>query len=200
MLTIEQKCDIITQIRSGKASLSSLATKYGVGRSTISDIKRNAERILRFRREKLEMGMSRSAKIVRAGEFKELDKALFVWLKPKRAQGIAVTRPLLCEKALELSKLIYGDNSSFSASEGWRWRFGKRHGIHELVEHGEQLSADRPAAESFVESFRTFVLDENFSNDQIFNCNETGLNFRLLPNRTLATASPSTLAQMPLVL
>ena len=115
VLTIEQKCDIITQIRSGKAYLSSLATKYGVGRSTISDIKRNAERILRFRREKLEMGMSRSAKIVRAGEFKELHKALFIWLKQKRAQGIAVTGPLLCEKALELSKLIYGDNSSFSA-------------------------------------------------------------------------------------
>ena len=135
------------------------------------------------------MGMSRSAKIIRAGEFEEVDKALFVWLKQKRAQGIAATGLLLCEKALELSKMIYGNDSSFSASEGWRWRFGKRHGIHELVEHDEQLSADRPAAESFVESFRTFVADENFSNDQIFNCDETGLNFRLLPNRTLATAS-----------
>ena len=62
--------------------------------------------------------MSRSAKIIRAGDFEELDKALFVWLKQKRAQDIAVTGPLLCEKALELSKMIYGDDSSFSASVG----------------------------------------------------------------------------------
>ena len=95
VLTIKQKCDIISQIRSGTGSLSSLANKYGVG-STISDIKRNGEKILQFRREKLEMGMSRSTKIVRVGEFEELDKALFIWVKQKRAQGIAVTGPLLC--------------------------------------------------------------------------------------------------------
>ena len=94
-------------------------------------------------------GHEQVSKIVRAGEFEELHKALFVWLKRKQAQGIGVTGPLLDEKALELSKLIYGDNSRFSVSEGWRWRFGKRH--VELVEHGEQLSPDRPAAESFVE-------------------------------------------------
>ena len=76
-----------TQIRSGTGSLSSLANKYGVG-STISCIKQNGEKILQFRREKLEMGMSRSTKTVRVGEFEELDKASFIWVKQKRAQGI----------------------------------------------------------------------------------------------------------------
>ena len=40
-----------------------------------------------------------------------------------------------------------------------------------------------------MESFRRLVADEKFSNYQIFNCDENELNFRLLPNRTLATAS-----------
>ena len=90
VFTIEQKCDIISQMRSGTGSLSSLANKYGVGRSTILDIKRNGEKILQFRREKMEMGMSRSTKIVHFGEFEELDKALFIWVwQPKISKPVS---------------------------------------------------------------------------------------------------------------
>ena len=80
--------------------------------------------------------------------------------------------------------MIYGNDLSFSASEGLRWRFGKRYRIHELCEHGEQLSADRPRR-ALWSHFEHLLQMKNF---QIFNCDETGLNFRLLPNRTLATA------------
>ncbi len=40
-----------------------------------------------------------------------------------------------------------------------------------------------PAADQFVTSFRTFVEDKL---NQIFNCDETGLYYKLLPNKTLA--------------
>ena len=52
--------------------------------------------------------------------------------------------------------------------------------------HGEKLSADKDAADKFVSSFRKYVKDKNLSMDQIFNCDETGLYFRLLPDQTLA--------------
>ena len=53
---------------------------------------------------------------------------------------------------------------------------------------GEKLSADRPAAESFISTFSQFVIENNLCLDQIFNCDETGLQFRLLPDKTLAAA------------
>ena len=51
---------------------------------------------------------------------------------------------------------------------------------------GEKLSADRPAAESFVSTFSQFVIENNLCLDQIFNCDETGLQFRLLQDKTAA--------------
>ena len=45
-----------------------------------------------------------------------------------------------------------------------------------------KLSADRDAANSFVTSFPKFV-QKNYSTDQ---CDETGFNFCLLPEKTLS--------------
>lgn len=93
---------------------------------------------------------------------------------------------MLCEKALDLCKKLHGEAAAFNASDGWKWRFCKRHGIRQLSLQGEKLSADRDAADTFVPSFTKFVKENGYSMDQIFNCDETGLNFRLLPDKTLA--------------
>ena len=62
-LTIVQKCKLISLLNAG-SSLSYIANKFGVGRSTVSEIKKDKVKILQFQCEKLEMGMSRSAKVV----------------------------------------------------------------------------------------------------------------------------------------
>ena len=56
----------------------------------------------------------------------------------------------------------------FVASDGLLWRFCRRHGIRQLTLQGEKLSADKPASEEFVTSFRTFVEDNNYTLNQIF--------------------------------
>ena len=40
-----------------------MCEKCGIGRSTVEDIKRNREKILKFKRETIEMGMSKKAKV-----------------------------------------------------------------------------------------------------------------------------------------
>ena len=88
--------------------------------------------------------------------------------------------PILKAKALQLHKMISearGDEpgKTFVASDGWLWRFSRRHVIRQLALQGEKLSADKPAADHFVTSFRTFVEDNQYTLNQIFNCDETGL-------------------------
>ena len=67
--------------------------------------------------------------------------------------------PILKAKAIDLyKKLTEARRKSrpmkeFVASGGWLWRFSKRHGIRELSLQGEKLSADKPAAESFIITF-----------------------------------------------
>ena len=49
--------------------------------------------------------------------------------------------------------------------------------------------ADVGASEEFRSLFHKFVEQHNITPDQVFNCDETGLYWRLLPNKTLADAS-----------
>ena len=100
------------------------------------------------------------------------------------------TGPILKAKAIELHKMLSearGDQpmKEFVASEGWLWRFSKRHGIRQLSLQGEKLSADKPAAEHFVATFQAFIEENNYTLNQIFNCDETGLYYKLLPKKTL---------------
>ncbi len=51
---------------------------------------------------------------------------------------------------------------------------------------GESLSADTSAADNFKRTFSMLVEEECYSLHQMFNADETGLYWRLLPNKTLA--------------
>ena len=187
VLSIEDKLEIIKLIDKS-VSYTIICEQYGIGRSTVGDIKKNRAKIISFKKNLVEMGCtSKKAKVMKLSTNDELDKAVYVWFKQKRMEGVPVSGPMLCEKAVQLN-LLLGGESTFVASPGWKWRFCRRHGIRNLSIHGEKLSSDKKAADEFVSSFSKFVKDQNFSLDQVFNCDETGLYFRLLPEQTLAAS------------
>ena len=109
--------------------MAAIATKYDIGKSTVSDIKKDRQKLLEFKKEALDMRMYRQTKTMRLGNNVALDKAVYLWFKQKRMDGIPVTGPILCQKAVQLSKKLFGEDHWFVASEGWRWRFCNRHGI-----------------------------------------------------------------------
>ena len=53
---------------------------------------------------------------------------------------------------------------------------------------GEKLSADTEASATFITTFNKFVEESQLTLNEIFNCDETGLNFHLLPDKTLAAS------------
>ena len=86
--------------------------------------------------------MTRKAKVMRVSDNQKLDSAVYVWFKQKRMEGVPISGPMLCEKAVQLNTLLNGD-PSFVASIGWKCRFCARHGIRKLSIQGEKLSADK---------------------------------------------------------
>ena len=74
----------------------------------------------------------------------------------------------------------------FKASTGWLQQFKQGHGIRQLRLQGETLSADTAAAEEFGKPFQEYREEHQLSMNQTFNCDETALYWRLLPNKTLA--------------
>ena len=160
-------------------SIAIVAERYEIRKSTISNIKKNREKILQFQQEMTDMGM-KTAKVMKLGDDEQHDKAVYLWFKQKWMEGMLISGPILNEKAKQLHKMMQGNDSSFSGSIGWQWRFCKRHGIHNISLQGEKLSADPAAVDEFVSSFSALLATHQLSLDQVFNCDKTGLNFCLL--------------------
>ena len=150
-------------------SYSVICEKYGIGKSTVGDIKKNRQKILQFRSTMVDMGMSRKVIVM----------AVYIWFKQKRMEGVPISG---AEKVVDFSETLNGEESGFKASEGWKWQFCRRHGIRQLSMQGEKLSADKEAADTFVCTFRKLVKEKNLSSNQIFNCDETA--WSLLPTFT----------------
>ena len=110
-----------------------IAEKFGIGMSTVTGIKKSREKILAFHKQDVDLNISFDRKTMRMGGDEKLDEAVYVWFRQKRQEKSPVTGPILCEKALQLSKILSGKNfKKFVASTGWLWRFCKRFGIRSL--------------------------------------------------------------------
>ena len=92
-------------------------------------------------------------------------------------------------KALHLFPLVYPDSepSTFKAGTGWLKRFRDKHGVRALSVQGESLSGATDTIDPFKKKFAKIMEEKGLSLSQVFNCDETGLYWRLMPNKTLVT-------------
>ncbi len=88
-LSIDEKIVILKEI--GTTSYRILAKKYGVGVSTIADIKKKGSELRQYKRKAIEMGCQRPVKTMKMGKDQELEEALFVWFRQKRDEGVPLT-------------------------------------------------------------------------------------------------------------
>ena len=61
-----------------------------------------------------------------------------------------------------------------------------RHGIRQLSFQGEKVSSDTSAVEPFKEELQQLLERKRLTLTQLYNCDETGLCYRMLPNKTLS--------------
>lgn len=76
----------------------------------------------------------------------------------------------------------------FKASNGFLRNFKNRYGIRELAIQGEQLSSDNNCIEEFINMLQHLIKTEQYSSDQIYNSDESGLYWKALPTKTLASS------------
>ncbi len=99
-----------------------------------------------------------------------------------------VSGPILCEKATQLHNMKINEDSppEFKASKGWLWRFCSRHGMRQLCISGEKLSSDNTAPDPFKKELHALMEKEGLTLEHLYNCNETGLCYKMLPAKTIA--------------
>ena len=88
---------------------------------------------------------------------------------------------------MDLNQKLKSENirlrEGFEASDSWIKKFMNRFELASKTFTGESESADRSQIEPFKEKFKTIC--EKYNPDDIYNCDETGLYFRLGPNKTV---------------
>ncbi|XP_064421719.1 jerky protein homolog-like [Latimeria chalumnae] len=93
--------------------------------------------------------------------------------------------PTVKAQAEKFCQELNGDNN-FAASQGWLDRFKRRHGISQVKISGEIRSADSEAASTFPDELKAYLEEEGFTEEQVYNADESSLYFKMLPDTTLA--------------
>ena len=125
---------------------------------------------------------------------KTLEDALVIWLFEKEKQDARITDEALIMKAWQLSMgfpelLVPVD---FTFSRGWLGKFKARRGIRSMELHGEARSVVMEGGSQVRETLAKVLSNlkisgehANFTSDDIFNIDETGLNWRQQPSCSL---------------
>ncbi|KAJ8928168.1 hypothetical protein NQ314_019295 [Rhamnusium bicolor] len=102
---------------------------------------------------------------------------------------------VICRKTIKLSKhdeldqilikKIQSCDPSIKASTGWLDKFENCHGIKQLSVEGETLSANSAVVSECVNKLQAEIKNQNLTLSQVYNCDETELNWKALPQKTL---------------
>lgn len=105
----------------------------------------------------------------------QLDDALYVCFVQKRSEGLPLSGPFICGKALFFNSKLNGDQN-FKAIVGWLHNFKRRHGIRELNIEVEKLSAaSSEVVDSFKNELKKLIEESELCRDQVYNADETGI-------------------------
>ena len=115
--------------------------------------------------------------------YAELESKLFAWFTRLENSQAVVTDKLLREKALAIAAEL--KETEFKASQNWLLLFKQRHNIRQYVLQGEAGSADKVYVDIAKNELPSILRDT--AREDIYNGDETGLLYRAIPDRTLAT-------------
>lgn len=180
VLTIKDKLDIIKKLEDGGSS-KQLAVVYGIGETTVRDIRKNKEKLITYASSSDSTSLLAKRKSMKPSMYEELDRAMLEWFNQQRARGCPVSGPL-CARRAEFFFYALGMDGDFNPSAGWLTRFKQRHSIREISLRGsERPRGDSAAVGAFCAHLHDFLARENLQPEQVYNADETGLFWRCLP-------------------
>lgn len=178
-LTAAQKKEIcLKKISTPTLKQKELAIEYDVSEGMISDILKTKDRWLAIDPNSYQAGLRREKKL----PFIAIEEALALWVEHALEAGLNLSDDILLTKALEFAFLC--NEEKFKGSDGWITNFKKRHNLRQYNMHGEAASAPLQDLDAMRENLQQKL--KNYSPEDIFNCDETGLFWKMRPNRTIS--------------
>lgn len=189
VLSIKKKVEILKKLDSG-SSVKAVSQEYGIGPTTIYDLKKKKEKLLKFYAESDSPKLMENRKTLHTSRIVDVDEVLMEWIRQRRSEKVPLDRALIMAQAKLFHEQL-GIKTVCEYSSGWFARFKNRHGLRVLSICGEKVSADKDSAEDFVEDFQQLIKDNNLSPEQVYNADETSLFWRYVPRRTYVAPEES---------
>jgi len=187
-LSLKEKCDVLKkydELGSTNLSQAAAALKLGISQSLLCRLLKNRNDI----ETSAVNNDSGTRKRKRCGKDDDVESALKKWFVSVRHKDTRLNGPLLQQKAEDLAKKL--GKEDFRATNGWFYRWVKRENIAWCKPSGEAGEADAAAAHSWIRDVWPNLIAE-YSPDNVFNADETGLYFRALPEHTYACKNEKT--------
>ena len=119
-----------------------------------------------------------------------MEKALNFWLEDMNRKSAPLESKVLWQKALSLYEDFQKKDGTeeetkpFTGGREWLYRFRNRFNLKNIKVIRDVASADEEAAATFPAELKKVIKERKYDSRQIFNCDETGLFWKKMPNRT----------------
>lgn len=210
-LSIHDKVQLLKQLDEG-VSVKRLCKMFCVGSSTIYDLKKKKEELLKFYAERQSKKGVAVRRTMKEGKCSDLERALVQWFESRQNEGVTVTGGMLVEQAKVLHKELKL-NFECKYSHGWLDKFKNRHGIRlyslneersaagsespeifEFARSGNEITGDEVmastdcgAAEEFFKVFTDFVSKEELHPEQVYIACPFVLHWNRMPKKMTIT-------------
>jgi DDE superfamily endonuclease/Tc5 transposase DNA-binding domain/CENP-B N-terminal DNA-binding domain len=181
-LTLNQKIEIC-KVKENNPRIKNveLAVCYNIGESTICDILKKKEHYLSLQINDYIGSLCRE----RSSKYPNVEQALALWIDQATENNCTLSGHIISTKAANFAQRLGIEN--FKGSNGWFDRFKKRYNVKQYTRCGEANSA--PLEELPQQRIELQDLLANWDLNNVYNCDETALYWKLEPSKTLARYS-----------
>ena len=180
VLSIEEKRGVLKRFDALPPNMSQegAAKMLQIPRMTLRNFLKNRDEIM--------SAPNSAKKRCRAGKDEQVEEALIKWFHAVREKNANICQEFLLEKSEDLAKKLGHDD--FKPSRGWLYRLCKRSDIKFKKLRGEAASSDVEARDNWLTDVWPQFRDK-YEPCDIWNTDETGLYYRMMPDGTLAFAN-----------
>ena len=187
-INLETKLKVIEDVRA-KMIYDDIASKYSISnKCTISKIWNDREKLLE-KAKNVGIGSVKTIKKIKNGKYDSLDKAVCDWIDQCEANNVPLTQEVIQEKAKTLHEKL-GLEGNFVASNGWLQKMAKRFDVKKVTMHGEKKDANQIEFDKWLPEAQKII--RKYKLKDVYNVDETGLFYRLLPNKTYVVKQKNT--------
>jgi hypothetical protein len=170
--------------KTNAASKRAIAREYDVNEGAIRKVWDKREQILE--RSAL-MSNEAKEKTFRSsiGRFTELEDMFYIWIDSMRRANHPVPPSLAIAKAKSIVSSLSIPETNFKASWQWLRRFRVRRGLQKMLLHGEGAEVNKSDLGLLAALDDLYAIIAQYDLENVYNMDETGLFFRLLPRYNL---------------